>query len=45
MHHSSYLYFVDRGGMLRAMTPFGRPAAGIAHDVRLLLRNEMNAHQ
>jgi protein SCO1/2 len=39
MHHSSYLYFVDRRGMLRAMMPFGRPAADIAHDVRLLLRN------
>lgn len=39
MHHSSYLYFVDKGGMLRALMPFGRPAADIAHDVRLLLRN------
>jgi protein SCO1/2 len=39
MHHSSYLYFVDRRGMLRAMMPFGRPAADIAHDVQLLLRN------
>ncbi len=39
MHHSSYLYFVDRRGMLRALMPFGRPAAEIAHDVRLLLRN------
>ena len=39
MHHSSYLYFVDRGGMLRALMPFGRPAAEIAHDLQLLLRN------
>jgi protein SCO1/2 len=39
MHHSSYLYFVDRRGMLRALMPFGRPAAEIAHDARLLLRN------
>ena len=39
MHHSSYLYFVDRRGMLRALMPFGRPAAEIAHDVRLLLQN------
>jgi protein SCO1/2 len=39
MHHSSYLYFVDRGGMLRALMPFGRPAAEIAHDAQLLLRN------
>ncbi|NML61093.1 SCO family protein [Massilia sp. RP-1-19] len=39
MSHSSYLYFVDTRGMLRAMMPFGRPAAEIAHDVQLLLRN------
>jgi protein SCO1/2 len=39
MPHSSYLYFVDRRGMLRALMPFGRPATEIAHDVRLLLRN------
>lgn len=39
MHHSSYLYFIDRRGMLRALMPFGRPAAEIAHDVQLLLRN------
>ncbi|MBZ2207678.1 SCO family protein [Massilia soli] len=39
MSHSSYLYFVDKGGMLRALMPFGRPAADIAHDVQLLLRN------
>jgi protein SCO1/2 len=39
MHHSSYLYFVDRRGMLRALMPFGRPAAEIAHDADLLLRN------
>jgi protein SCO1/2 len=39
MHHSSYLYFIDRRGMLRALMPFGRPAAEIAHDVKLLLRN------
>jgi protein SCO1/2 len=39
MHHSSYLYFIDRRGMLRALMPFGRPAAEIAHDAQLLLRN------
>ncbi len=37
MAHSTYLYFVDPRGMLRAMMPFGRPAADIVHDVRLLL--------
>lgn len=39
MAHSSYLYFIDTRGMLRALMPFGRPAADIAHDVRLLLRH------
>ena len=37
MHHSSYLYFIDRKGMQRSMMPFGRPADDIAHDLRLLL--------
>lgn len=39
MSHSSYLYFIDTRGMLRALMPFGRPAADIAHDVQLLVRN------
>jgi len=39
MHHSSYLYFVDRQGMLRALMPFGRPADEMVHDARLLLKN------
>jgi len=34
--HSSYLYFIDRKGMLRALMPFGRPADEIVHDVNLL---------
>ncbi len=38
MNHSSYLYFIDRKGMQRAMMPFGRPAADIAHDLALLLK-------
>lgn len=38
MSHSAYLYFIDRKGMLRALMPFGRPAADIAHDARILLR-------
>ncbi|MES3021183.1 MAG: SCO family protein [Pseudomonadota bacterium] len=38
MHHSSYLYFIDRKGMLRALMPFGRPAAEVVHDVKLLLK-------
>lgn len=38
MNHSAYIYFIDRKGMLRALMPFGRPAADIAHDVRVLLQ-------
>lgn len=37
MNHSSYLYFIDRQGRQRAMMPFGRPAADIAHDLAILL--------
>ena len=33
------LYLWDRRGLLRALMPFGRPAAEIAHDVQLLLRS------
>lgn len=36
--HSSYIYFIDRKGMLRALLPFGRPAADVVHDVRALLK-------
>ena len=36
MGHSSYLYFIDKKGMLRALMPFGRPADEIVHDVNLL---------
>jgi protein SCO1/2 len=39
MAHSSYLYLVDRQGMLRALMPYGRPAADIGHDLRLLLQH------
>lgn len=38
MGHSSYLYFIDRKGMQRALMPFGRPAADIAHDLAILLK-------
>lgn len=36
MGHSSYLYFIDKKGMLRALMPFGRPLDEIVHDVNLL---------
>jgi protein SCO1/2 len=39
MHHSSYLYFIDRQGMQRALMPFGRPPADMVHDLTLLLKN------
>lgn len=38
MHHSSYLYFIDPQGMQRSLLLFGRPAADVVHDVRLLLK-------
>jgi protein SCO1/2 len=37
MHHSSYLYFIDRSGMQRALMPFGRPSADMVHDLTILL--------
>jgi protein SCO1/2 len=36
MGHSSYLYFIDPQGRLRALMPFGRPAEDIVHDVTVL---------
>jgi protein SCO1/2 len=41
MSHSSYLYYIDKQGRLRALQPFGRPAADVVHDV-LLLAGEGN---
>ena len=38
MGHSSYLYFIDRKGMQRAMMPFGRPSGEMVHDLKLLLK-------
>lgn len=38
MNHSSYLYFIDRQGMQRAMMPFGRPSDEMVHDIKLLLK-------
>jgi protein SCO1/2 len=36
--HSSFVYLIDRGGSLRALSPYGRSADDIAHDVALLLK-------
>ena len=35
--HSAFTYLVDRQGRLRALMPYGHPAADFAHDLRLLL--------
>ena len=41
VHHSSFVYFIDREGRLRAMLPFGgRTVDDIAHDIRALLKSE-----
>jgi protein SCO1/2 len=37
VHHSSYVYLIDRAGNLRAMMPFGVSVDDIAHDVKALL--------
>jgi protein SCO1/2 len=37
--HSSFLYFVDRTGALRALLPYGRTADDVVHDATLLLKN------
>ena len=38
VNHSSFLYLVDRQGMIRGLVPFGTPADDILHDVELLLK-------
>lgn len=37
VHHSSYVYLVDRSGNLRAMMPFGVALEDVVHDVKTLL--------
>ena len=37
VHHSSFVYLIDRAGALRAMMPYGTSTDDIVHDVRLLL--------
>jgi len=36
--HSSYIYFIDRAGRLRALMPYGHTADDYVHDVRILLK-------
>jgi len=40
VHHSSYLYLIDRKGLLRALVPFGKSADDITHDIRILLEED-----
>lgn len=35
--HSSFVYLIDRHGALRALMPFGHPAADYVHDLNVLL--------
>jgi protein SCO1/2 len=37
VHHSSYVYLVDRAGKLRGMMPYGTSVDDMAHDVKALL--------
>jgi protein SCO1/2 len=38
--HSAFTYLIDREGRLRALMPYGHPAADFVHDLRLLLGAE-----
>lgn len=40
VHHSSYLYLIDREGLLRALVPYGKTADDIAHDIKILLQEK-----
>jgi protein SCO1/2 len=35
--HSAFTYLIDREGRLRALMPYGHPAADFVHDLRMLL--------
>ncbi|MGH8252415.1 MAG: SCO family protein [Steroidobacteraceae bacterium] len=36
--HSSFVYLIDRRGMLRALMPFGHGVEDFAHDMKLLVK-------
>lgn len=40
VHHSSYIYLIDRNGLLRALVPFGKSADDITHDIKILLQEK-----
>ena len=37
IHHSSFVYLIDRSGDIRAMMPYGVSTDDIVHDVKVLL--------
>ncbi|MET0355186.1 MAG: SCO family protein [Cellvibrio sp.] len=43
VHHSSYVYLIDRSGRLRVLVPFGKSPEDIAHDVKILLNEPAKA--
>jgi protein SCO1/2 len=45
VHHSTYVYLIDRAGLLRALVPFGNSAGDFAHDVRILLQEPAGPKQ
>jgi len=38
VHHSSYIYLIDREGRLRGLMPFGHTADDVVHDANILLQ-------
>lgn len=39
VHHSSYIYLIDRQGLLRALVPFGTSVDSMVHDIAILLQD------
>jgi protein SCO1 len=37
IHHSSFIYLIDREGSLRALMPYGRTVEDVVHDAKILL--------
>lgn len=38
VHHSSFIYLIDKEGQLRLLVPFGMPPEDVAHDIKLLIK-------
>lgn len=45
MHHSSYIYLIDRTGLLRALVPYGKSPDDIAHDLKILLQKNLTTNK